>query len=451
MFSRKNNWSVVAILIIVITGFLVDSDFKLWKKTERVIENDVRYYYGYLPAKYIYKDIKVERDNYQYSEDGYWFWTKRYESGKYDFGRTYGVALLYSPFFWAGDAAAKMFEYPVTGFSEPYKYFLLLSALFYMSLGLLIVRKLLLYLKFSDKVTALTLLLLGLGTNLFAYSTQSGAYPHVYNFFLIAVFIYYSVQWHENGKSLFSFIFISLSYALILLISFANGVILLFFIFYQWKSFEELSEKRIPLYQVLVFFVVVIGVWWPQFDYWKMMTGSILGATDSSEKYFFSEPVFLKGLFSFRKGWLIYTPAMVLAFIGMIMLYFKRRTSFYPVIITSMASLYVTFSWWNWWYGGSFGQRALVDTYALYAIPLAAFISYLFTKSLPARVAIAGVIGFLIWLNIFQTYQYEKGSLHYCAMNKKLYLNQFGKLEKVKDFDSLLEFPNDADAKSGNR
>jgi len=451
MFSKKNILSVVSIIIIVITGFLVDSDFKLWKKTERVIENDVRNYYGYLPANYIYKDIKVERDNYQYAEDGYWFWTKRYESGKYDFGRTYGLALLYSPFFWAGDAAAKLFEYPVTGFSEPYKYFLLMGALFYMSLGLIFVRKLLLYQKFTDKVTAVTILLLGLGTNLFAYSTQSGAYPHVFNFFLIAVFIYYTVQWHDNGKSWFSFFCISLSLALILLISVANGVIILFFIFYQCKSFEELSEKRIPAYQVLVLFIVLIGIWWPQFDYWKKMTGSILGATDTSEKYFFSQPVFLKGLFSFRKGWFIYTPAMVFAFIGMILLYSKLRTSFYAVIITAFASLYVTFSWWNWWYGGSFGQRALIDTYALYAIPMAAFLSYLFTKSRPVQFATAGLFVFLVGLNLFQTYQYEKGSLHYSAMSKKLYLNQFGKLEKVKDFDSLLDFPNDADAKSGKR
>ena len=451
MFASRNILSKVCIVLIVLIGFLVNSDFKQWRETEGVIQNDIRNYYGDLPAKYIYEDIKVERDNYQYTENGYWFWIKSYDSGKYDFGKTYGLALLYSPFFWAGHVAAKLFGYPETGFSEPYKYFLLLSALFYLFLGLFIVRELLLNLEFSDKVTSLTLLLLGLGTNLFAYSTQSGPYPHVYNFFLIAVFIYYTVKWHDEGKSMFSFVCISLSLALITLISFSNTVIVLFFILYQLKSFDELGKKQIPLFQILVLVIIMFLIWLPQLNYWKMMTGSILGATDHSEKYFFSNPVFLKGLFSFRKGWLVYTPVMILAISGVLLLYRKMKSLSIAIVITSIASLYVTFSWWNWWYGGSFGQRALVDTYALYSIPLAALISYLFTKTRLVKLSFAGLIIFLIWLNLFQTYQYQKGSLHYSAMSKNLYIKQFGKLDKIEGFDSFLDLPNDVEAKSGKR
>ena len=37
-------------------------------------------------------------------------------------------------------------------------------------------------------------------------------------------------------------------------------------------------------------------------------------------------------------------------------------------------NVYIIFSWWSWWYGGSFGARPMIDSYGILAIPLAAMI-----------------------------------------------------------------------------
>ena len=446
----KNKISLYAVVVIVIACFLVDMDFKNWREPERVIENDVHGYYGYLPAYFIFDDLKVEKSDYKYSETGFWFWMKHYENGTYDFGKTYGVALLYAPFFGVAHQCAKWFDYPLNGFSDPYKYFLLLSSLFYLFTGLVFVRKSLLRLNFSDQITAATLLLLGLGTNLFCYSSQSGPYPHVYNFCLIAIFVYSTIRWHED-KHWKYLIGLAFSFSIITLISLPNVVVGLFFVLYNVRSISDLSNKKISLLQVLLLFIVFFLVWLPQWKYWKLATGSYFGSPDHYEKFYFTDPEFIKGLFSFRKGWLIYTPLMTFAIVGLFFLRDQLRNLFPAVLVYFIVTLYIVFSWWNWWYGGSFGQRTLVDSYAVFAIPLAAFLAYIAGKNTAVKIVCVAISLFFIWLNIFQTYQYEQQSLHYSGMTSELYIKQFGKLNKIEDFERYVKIPDDAEARIGNR
>ncbi len=446
----KNNTSLLAVILVVVICFLVDMDMKNWRKTERVIENDVHGYYGYLPAYFIFDDLKVEKSDYKYAENGYWFWMKHYENGTYDFGQTYGIALLYAPFFFTAHLCARWFDYPLTGFSEPYKYFLLLSSLFYLFAGLIFIRKSLRQFNFSDKISAGTLLLLGLGTNLFCYSSQSGPYPHVYNFFLISVFTYCTIKWHEAKNIRYS-IGLALSFSLIVLISFANAAVLLFFLFYNVNSMADISEKRIPVLQLLLISCIAIMVWFPQLKYWKLATGSYFGAPDHYERYYFLQPVFWKGLFSFRKGWLVYTPLMTLALAGLLFLRQRIRSAFPGAVLYILVTLYITFCWWNWWYGGSFGQRAMIDSYAVLALPMASMLEMLFRKGIAIRATSIALFIFFVGLNIFQTYQYERGSLHYSAMTSRLYFKQFGKLDKIEKFDQYLDYPKEEEARNGNR
>lgn len=446
----KINASLFAILIVVLACFLVDIDLEKWKVDEGVIENDIHGYYGYLPAYFIFDDLKVEKSDYKYSENGYWFWMKHYENGKIDFGKTYGLALLYSPFFAVAHQCAIYFDYPTTGFSEPYKFFLLLSSLFYLFVGLYFIRKSLFALKFSESSVTITLLLLGLGTNLFCYSSVSGPYSHVYNFSLGAIFVYSTILWHEQRQWKY-FLGLSISFSLLSLIYLPNIVIGLFFLFYSVRNMKDLVAKKVPIVMLVMSMLIFILVWIPQWSYWKLATGSIFGAPDSFEKFYFLKPVFLKGLFSFQKGWLIYTPVMIFSLFGIFILRKTHPSLLTSVVIFTLINLYVIFSWWNWWYGGSLGQRAIIDSYAILSIPLAAFVSYILNKSVVFRVLSSGIAIFFIWLNIFQTYQYNNGSLHYSAMTSELYFKQFGKLKKVDSFDRMLAYPNDLEARKGNR
>ena len=87
--------------------------------------------------------------------------------------------------------------------------------------------------------------------------------------------------------------------------------------------------------------------------------------------------------------------------------------------------VYLVFSWHNWFYGGSFGCRALIQTLPLLAIPLALFIDRSFTKKIVQKIIVSITLILLISLNLFQTWQYNKNIIHYAYMNEVVYWQVF--------------------------
>src|SRR6185436_10253555 len=115
--------------------------------------------------------------------------------------------------------------------------------------------------------------------------------------------------------------------------------------------------------------VLGILIFLPQLFYWKHQTGSWFFNSYLNEHFYFNNPHVFYGLFSFRKGWLVYTPIMFFALAGLYTLFKTMKEFFYPVLILFLLYIYVAFSWWCWWYGGSYGQRALIDIYPFLAVP----------------------------------------------------------------------------------
>lgn len=449
----KLQLSSIAIAIVIFVCVLIDLDLKNWKKQDRVIEWDIHWYYSYLPAEFIYDDITLTKSDYRFYEDYYLIWPVFTPEGKKIIKTTMGLAILYAPFFFVAHSFAFLTDYPENGFSEPYKIFLLLSAIFYLLIGLDYLKKTLRHLKFSDIHISITILLIGLGTNLLAYSSQSAPMPHVYNFCLFSVFIYQTIKWYES-QSIKTALIIGFLIGLISLIRPSNILISVFFIFYGITSLSELRQrvfffiKNYP--SLLAMLIILFLVWTPQFIYWKITTGNYLYYSYNEEGFFFNSPKIIKGLFSFRKGWLTYTPMMAFGLIGIYFLKGELKKLRLPIVLFLVLNIYVIFSWWCWWYGGTYGQRSMVDSYALMAIPFASFIKYTSEKKWYHNALLYSLAVFFVWLNIFQTYQFELGSLHYEGMTKELYFKQFGKLSKINDFDKYVDPPNNDEAKKGN-
>ena len=120
---------------------------------------------------------------------------------KYVIKTSMGLSILWFPFFGAGHLAALISGSDTGGFSAPYKFFLLISALAFLLTGLIYVRKILLFL-YSDKVATLVLAGFAFGTNLYWYTLFQGTMAHVYSFALMSAFVWYSVRWHEAVGSM---------------------------------------------------------------------------------------------------------------------------------------------------------------------------------------------------------------------------------------------------------
>lgn len=434
----KLNFSTISIWLIAISCVAINFSINKFERPQEVVKDDVVNYYEYLPLLFIYDDIRIEKKYEINGYNGQMIWAEQTSDGKNVIKMTMGLAILYSPFFFMAHVLAPVFNFPSDGYSLPYTIMLLLSSIIYLTIGLNFLKKILRHFQFSENIIAITILLIGLGTNLLCYASQSAPMPHVYLFCLVAIFFFYTIQWHQS-PSINSSMALGFICGLITLTRPSDIVVVFLFLFYGISNFADISSRVIIYKKNFTLLLLIIGlsflIWVPQFIYWKITTGHFLYYSYNDERFFFTHPRIIEGLLSFRKGWLIYTPMMLFALAGLFFLRGELKKQQKNFALFLLINFFVTFSWWCWWYGGSFGQRSMIDCYAILAIPFAATVNFVSARTGFVKIGFTLITLFLIWLNIFQTYQFEFKSLHYDGMNRKLYFMVFGKLHRNPEYE----------------
>ncbi len=312
-----------------------------------------------------------------------------------------------APFFLIAHGLAPYFNQAPDGYSSIYQLFLVLSSLFYVMMGLMILKRILLRF-YSQQATAITLLLVALGTNLFFYTVHEGPMSHSYNFALITLFLYLVIKWYEEPSNKRSFL-LGLVYGLIVLVRPSN--VLVGVLFLGWgvrgpgaiRARILLLLKHYKMLLLMIFFFIL--PWVPQMIYWKSVTGLLFYNSygPSGSSFFLNSPHIIDLLFSFRSGWYLYTPVMLVATLGLFFLGRKCKAGLWPISIMLLLQIYLLSCWWSWWNGGSFGLRSFVDIYGLMALPLAALIDASLNSKRYVSVATVSVLGFFLYVNQFQT------------------------------------------------
>lgn len=415
-------------------------------KNDDVIKWDVIGYYSYLPATFIDKDLSLSfitpENKIQYNGVKYAYVDDK--NGNHILKYSMGMSVLYAPFFFTAHLLAEPLGYAADGFSASYEFFIEFSGLFYILIGLWYLRKLLLQF-YPEKTVALTLLFVFFGTNLLCYSTIEPAMSHAYTFSLFSVFLYYSVEFYKK-VSLKSTVILAVCFGLIVLVRPLNVFFILPLLLFNCYNFGDLKTRFSFFIQhykyAFTFLLIVTLVILPQLLYYKYVTGSYLVFSYGKERFYFDNPHIIKTLLSFRKGWLIYTPIMAFALYGIWNMRKQPINGFkLSILILLPIYLYLVSSWWCWWYGGSFGQRSLIDIYPLLALSLAAFIFKIQDFSKINKQIIYSVMGLFLVLNIFQTFQYKYNIIDYDGMTFKEYVHVFGSLDDEKIDTTLLKKP----------
>jgi hypothetical protein len=143
-------------------------------------------------------------------------------------------------------------------------------------------------------------------------------------------------------------------------------------------------------------------------------------------------------LFSFRKGWLLYTPLMGLALIGFVFLFRFRKALFWSIFAYFLVSFYVIASWSCWWYADSFSQRPMLPMYVFLALPFGFLLQWICDQKRIARGFFALLLIALMALNQFQSWQFLKGMIHQSRMTETAFKAVFLKTKAPKDFQQLL-------------
>ncbi len=402
---------------------------------ERVIWSDGEGYYLYLPATFIYDGWK-QSDSYRNDgEDGMHMIAccavndQRIIQTRY----TYGVAALQAPFFLMAHAYASTFQGPgsappieieveagndwkkhlvsrrysekrgqATGFSSVYGLAAVVSAAFFLALGLWFLKKILLQ-HFSVLTSLAVVCLIFFGTNLLYYSTREMLMSHVYSFSLFAAFIYCLPGWLENPNWRKSIV-IGLVMAFIFLIRPTNIIIALLLVFwevYDWTAFKARLGMLLRAWpQLLLFGLITIVVMIPQMLYWKTAFGGYLTWSYGNEGFkYWANPQILQVLFSPQNGLFAYTPVMLFALVGIVVAWRKRLISGPGTALIFLLATYTFASWWAWWFGGAFGHRCYVEFYALLAIPLGLIVEKV-AKSPAKWLRFAGIALFFIFIYV---------------------------------------------------
>ena len=243
--------------------------------------------------------------------------------------------------------------------------------MFYTFIGLLFLRKICLNF-FTEKITVILLLILVLGTNYLHLHVESTGTIHVYLFTLYTFLIWLTIQFYKE-KTRSKAILIGTVIGLMMLIRPTELLALLIPLLYGVTSFPELKKRFIEFFTHSYYYwasAYVILVNSLQVIYWKYTTGKFLFYTynNEGEGLDFHLPHIFDVLFSFRKGWFIYTPIMLLLIFSFIQLYKQKREWFWGLFVFTILNLYLISCWTTWWYAESFSQRPLTHSYPIYVL-----------------------------------------------------------------------------------
>ena len=436
----------IGILIFICAWY--GRNLNTWGKNQ-IIKDDVVSYYAYLPATFIFNDLNFEFIKDLPKDFEGTIWVQTAPNGNPILRMTMGMAILWTPFFLIAHGVAHILGVSALGYSWPYSFSIFFATLFFLFVGLYFMRKILIR-YFSDVTISVVLILVVMATNLMYYVISEPGMTHVYNFGLINLFIYISFKWIEKPNLKYSVI-LGLLAGIIVLIRPVNIIVLLFPALIDITSFSgflhriQKNWKMILIAGVSAFLVLV-----PQLLYWKSQSGHfIFNSYMEQGKFYFLRPQIINGLFSYRKGWLLYTPVMIFAFLGFFWIKKHIANLVLPIVVFLIIDIYVVFSWWCWWYGGSFGSRPMVDIYGIMAIPLAAFIERVVTSKAWIKSVVAFLLLGLILLNQFQTNQYRISLLHFDSMTKEAYWGIFGKKTWPPDYDKMIKKPDYTKALNG--
>lgn len=439
--ASLSRWTVIATWLLLVLCSVVH-------RPKNAFAWDSFGYHLYLPAFFQHHDLAlhdlgwVEEAMKHNDASGTLYQVSTLPDGARVIKYPMGLAVLWAPWYGVGHIAAKLTHAPTDGYSAPYQLAVTLGVLVYILLGLHWLRKALLS-GFSDRVTAAVIVLVVFGTNYLDQAVFGRTMPHAVLFTLYAGIVRFTIRWQAVrawGDAVKLAVLLGLaalsrpSEAVAILIPALWGLASVQARHAHWVALRN-QWKQWALIGVIL---VLIGL--PQFLYWKSVSGHFFvdSYNNPGEGFDLTGPHTGKFLFSFRKGWYIYTPLMLLATIGFLPLRKRWPVAFPALLVFFVVNLYLLSSWTCWWYADSFSSRAMVGSYAVMAIPLGALLAWAEDRKGLRRGIVVAACGACTLLNVFQQWQFSKGIIHSSRMTRAAYLAGFGRLHVPDGFESLL-------------
>lgn len=323
-----------------------------------------------------------------------------------------GWALASAPFFLLAHGLSLLLGWPADGWAPLYQYWLWAGHLGITVAGLLVGRRFLL--RFLPAGAADVGLLAGwLASPLVYYQTARISMAHGLTFSLVAFSHELAMCIRDDPARRSRWGLLGFILSLLVVTRLTSAVYLLFPVAVlasvlrdEWRAGPSAALR---LTWLVASGLVPVGL---QLWAWHQVYALWLPNTYGGEAFDFTHPALLEVLFSSWHGWFYWHP---LLFLGYLTLSWRVASGRLPAtwLVSTLLIIYLNSSWWCWWFGSSFGNRAF-DGATLYCMAglgnlwVSALRSH--ALKLAATVTILGVAGNLLLLSEFMTGYISRGS-----------------------------------------
>jgi hypothetical protein len=326
-----------------------------------------------------------------------------------------GPALLWMPFYAAGDLVARAAGQLEEGYSPAHLRAVALGSLVWALFGLLALARPLRELG-GASAAFWTLVLTLYATFLWWYVVYEPVMSHALSFAVAALVL--RVFWDgRQGLSRQRCLALGALIGLAATVRWQNAVLLLLpglsllgelLVALRQRAFRQLPAPLVTGLSALVAFA--LGAL-PQMLAWKAVFGTYLLADPPHGRDFlrFSHPYLLQTFFSSRHGLLYWTPVLWAGFLGFAWLLRRERRTALVLVVPLVLMSYVNVCSGDWWAGGSFSNRRFDSLLPLLALGLCGALHVVLTQvgRRPALVLGAFGLALALWNWLFMQ-QYRR-------------------------------------------
>ena len=317
-----------------------------------------------------------------------------------------GSAVLWAPFYLAAHGGVRLCRalgatVAADGFSRPYVAAVCYASALYGFVGLLLIQDTLVrFAGFASAGATATVLCLWLGSPVLYYMTVAPAFSHACSLFAVALLLWLTLRATAEGRGR------PLEWALVGAAGGLAGLVreqdMLFLAvpagLLSWRILIR-QEWRVGLPRLLCLVGAALLVFLPQLLVYRVLHGRFGPSRLVARKMSYASPHFLDVLFDPGHGLFLWSPLLLLAFLGLIVIVARRdRREIAPFLLLALLlQVWINGSVLSWSQAGAFGSRRFLGATAVFAWGLAAML-----EGLRRRLGQAAVVALVVvaaWWN----------------------------------------------------
>ncbi len=435
--EKLKRWLPALVFIVFSCAYLfqLQDTLNRYQRSAKVINEDAFGYYAILPAYFQYHDPDWRfLDTATAKQEAFQNYIPPIVNTIDDSIKVCkyysGPAMMQLPFY----LLAEWTKQGSDPFDQHHQFYILLSVIFYVLLGFLILYRQLLKWQYHPMMAGAFIAFVLFGTNLFVYTAYDPAYSHAYSFFAFAAFACTLLSIHREAR-LWKFIVAGLLYGLIVSIRPLNAIVIFLVPIIIYGQIIGIIKKQ----PIALLLAILSSCLFPliQAYLWHWQTGQWYVYPYGNESLNFAHPQLFEFIFGYNCGWALYTPgAFLMVVVGLAGLIAKRqygRGVFSGIVILMV--LYLMSCWYYLHYGCTAGCRPITDYYGLFMLMMAyGFRELTRNKWVKYVVLLLFSTSFIYW-RIVQ-YQFFNHIINWCDMDKERFEMVFLKTHEVYHYST---------------